>query len=72
MHFLSNASQAMEGVGEVVISAKRKDNQVEISFKDTGSGIKKEIIDKIFDSFFSTKDLGTGLMELSKSTREIL
>ncbi len=33
----------------------------EISFADTGSGIKKEILDKIFDPFFSTGMSGMGL-----------
>jgi len=34
---------------------------VEISFADSGSGIKKEILDKIFEPFFTTKSEGIGL-----------
>jgi signal transduction histidine kinase len=40
-----------------------KDGTLRISFIDTGSGIKKEYLEKIFDPFFTTKpeDKGTGL-----------
>jgi len=34
---------------------------IEIQVQDTGCGIKQEIIDKIFDPFYTTKDNGTGL-----------
>jgi signal transduction histidine kinase len=36
-------------------------NQVEIIFKDTGEGIKKENLNKIFYPFFTTKNSGSGL-----------
>ncbi|MFQ5781108.1 MAG: nitrogen regulation protein NR(II), partial [Nitrospiria bacterium] len=36
-------------------------NQVEITFKDTGEGIKKGDLDKIFYPFFTTKSSGSGL-----------
>jgi signal transduction histidine kinase len=35
-------------------------NKVEIRFKDTGRGIKKEFRDKIFNHFFTTKPVGEG------------
>ena len=34
---------------------------VRISFKDTGIGMSKEILDRIFDPFFTTKQKGSGL-----------
>jgi signal transduction histidine kinase len=43
-------SQHNEGQGEV-----------QIIFEDTGIGIRKEILPKIFDPFFSTRSDGTGL-----------
>ncbi|MCK5154137.1 MAG: response regulator, partial [Spirochaetales bacterium] len=38
-----------------------KGKYIEIKIKDTGSGISKENIDKIFDPYFSTKETGSGL-----------
>lgn len=43
------------------ISPQNFDECVEISVTDNGPGIKKEIINKIFEPFFSTKTIGTGL-----------
>ena len=34
---------------------------MEISFKDTGCGISKDAMDKVFNPFFTTKSEGTGL-----------
>lgn len=34
---------------------------IKIEFVDTGSGMEESDIDKVFDSFYTTKDLGTGL-----------
>jgi signal transduction histidine kinase/DNA-binding response OmpR family regulator len=36
-------------------------NYIEIFIKDTGSGVPQDIIDKIFNPFFTTKSNGTGL-----------
>ena len=42
---------------------RRLENQVEVRIRDNGSGIPSDIIDKIFNPFFTTKptDQGTGL-----------
>ncbi len=56
-----NAVDAIAGAGEVAISTAMKDGVVEILFKDTGNGISKENIEKIFLPFFTTKEKGTGL-----------
>ena len=44
----------------VVVGAKNLGDQVLISVKDNGPGIPKEIKDKIFQPFFTTKPTGKG------------
>ncbi len=61
MNLLTNAQDAIEGDGEIKIEAKVKDDFIKITFKDTGVGISKKVLDKIFDPFFTTKKKGTGL-----------
>jgi two-component system NtrC family sensor kinase len=59
-----NAIQAMEGGGELFIDASYdpEHDMVVLTVRDTGSGIKKEILPNIFDPFFTTKSTkGTGL-----------
>ncbi len=56
-----NAVEAVFSSGEVIISTEKKNNTLEIRFTDTGIGIGRENIDKIFYPFFTTKDNGTGL-----------
>ncbi len=59
-----NAIQAMEGGGELFIAASYdpEPDMVILTVRDTGTGIKKEILPNIFDPFFTTKSTkGTGL-----------
>jgi len=44
----------------VIVTTKKIQNTIEISVKDNGSGIPKEIKDKIFQPFFTTKPTGQG------------
>lgn len=44
----------------VVVTTSLKDNNVEISIQDNGNGIPQNIIDKIFQPFFTTKPTGQG------------
>jgi len=61
LNLLTNAAQAIEERGEIVITTKRAGaDHVAISIADTGSGIPPEIMDKIRDPFFTTKEVGTG------------
>src|SRR4030065_265322 len=53
MNLITNAVAAMEGGGVLTISTRLNEpgNRVEILFKDTGHGIKREYRDKIFALF---------------------
>ena len=45
---------------------------IEIHFKDTGSGISKKNMEKVFAPFFTTKQTGTGLgLSVVKKVMEI-
>ena len=68
LNLLLNAMHSMSEGGEIYISTSAEDEHILISVKDSGCGIAADIIDKIFDPFFSTKGVwgkseisGTGL-----------
>ncbi len=57
-----NAADAMPDGGKINITTcfDEKKNKVVVVFEDTGTGIPEDIIEKIFDPFFSTKETGKG------------
>lgn len=61
MNIIVNASQAIEGDGEIFIKTYQKDRDIYIAVKDTGAGIKEENVSKIFEPGFTTKGVGVGL-----------
>ncbi len=57
-----NAVDAMEGVGALKVVLKElKNNQIAIDISDTGKGISKKNLSKVFNPGFSTKKRGWGL-----------
>jgi two-component system sensor histidine kinase HydH len=61
LNILINAMQAMPTGGNIFIYIRVANDKVMILFEDTGDGISSEILEKIWDPFFTTKDKGTGL-----------
>jgi signal transduction histidine kinase len=60
LNIINNAVAAMEGGGVLTISAHRADGAVRVGFTDTGYGIARENMDKIFEPFFTSKRVGEG------------
>ncbi|MBF0568030.1 MAG: response regulator [Nitrospirae bacterium] len=60
LNILANACQAIEGNGEVKMKTRSEGDTVRIEISDTGSGVPKDKIDKIFETFFTTKPVGKG------------
>ncbi|MEP0009363.1 MAG: HAMP domain-containing sensor histidine kinase, partial [Balneola sp.] len=59
-NLITNSIHAIEGDGEISISAKETEGKTIVSITDSGCGIPDEILNKIFDPFFTTKEQGKG------------
>ncbi|WP_455211951.1 PAS domain S-box protein [Kaarinaea lacus] len=75
MNLIINARDAMQGRGRLTLNLRQiqcgdcvctscrqpvKGDYVELAVIDTGSGITQDIIDRMFEPFFSTKEVGKG------------
>lgn len=61
VNLMENALQAMPEEGEVAISSRTSGGMAEISVVDTGPGLPEDIMERLFEPYFSTKTNGTGL-----------
>jgi signal transduction histidine kinase len=61
LNLIMNARAAMPNGGVFTIATNYVDNEIRISLCDTGIGISKENLAKIFEPYFTTKETGTGL-----------
>ena len=61
LNILINAMQAMPDGGRILIEVGAGDHLVTVHFDDEGQGIPHENLGKIWDPFFTTKEMGTGL-----------
>jgi len=60
VNLVVNASQSMSGGGRITVSTRSCDENIYLTVKDNGPGISKEVLEKIFVPFFTTKDVGEG------------
>ena len=61
LNVLINSMQAMPDGGRILIEVSAGDHHVTVHFDDEGQGIPHENLEKIWDPFFTTKEMGTGL-----------
>ncbi len=66
MNILTNAIQAINAKKEksnnerIIITTKDVNGSIQISIKDSGIGMTEEVKHRIYEPFFTTKDVGEG------------
>lgn len=60
LNLLTNAAQAIDGMGRIQIRSWADAQGIHVSLQDNGRGMPPEVMVKIFDPFFTTKPVGQG------------
>jgi signal transduction histidine kinase len=60
INIIKNAVEAMPKGGTLTIRSKKLNDNVEFSFADTGAGMTKSVLDKLWSPLFTTKAKGMG------------
>jgi len=61
VNVVKNSVDAMPHGGSLIIKSRRKNGNVEITIADTGVGMPRDVLEKIWTPFFTTKAKGMGL-----------
>src|SRR5699024_7142408 len=61
INLIKNAIEAIQKDGEIIIQPQMIKNDICIDIIDDGPGIPNDVIDKLDQPFFTTKEEGTGL-----------
>ena len=72
LNIIQNALQSRQDALELKISSRVADNCVEISIADNGCGIAAENLSRVFDPFFTTRQVGSGTGMGLTVAREII
>ncbi len=63
-HIVDNAVKALAesraGRKELAVSSRAVSGRIRVEFADTGAGIPEDVIRKVFDPFFTTREVGCG------------
>jgi two-component system NtrC family sensor kinase len=60
VNLLNNACDAMDGPGRLSVKSYMRNGHIRLTIADTGHGMDAEQIEKIFDPFYTTKEVGKG------------
>lgn len=60
LNLIKNASDAIEDKGDIYLTTRQDDDCVVVEIKDNGPGIPEDVMSKIRDPFFTTKEVGKG------------
>ena len=65
LNIINNAKDAIieskNSKGKITITLLKKDNNAVVEIKDNGGGMPEEILDRIYEPYFTTKEQGKGL-----------
>ena len=61
LNLILNAIEAVADHGKVRVSMVRADDSVSVIVDDDGPGVSDELLDRVVEPFFTTKDAGSGL-----------
>jgi signal transduction histidine kinase len=61
MNVLLNAAQAIDTHGLIRIRTGMEEDKIHIDIRDTGRGIAPDRLDRVFEPFYTTQDVGKGL-----------
>jgi signal transduction histidine kinase len=60
LNILLNATQAMQQPGEITVSTKQEKNKIITILHDNGPGIAEAVLQRVFEPFYTTKEVGQG------------
>ena len=60
MHIIMNAAEAIDNIGIITIKTFKEDSRIAIEISDTGKGMTDDVKRKMFNPFYTTKDVGEG------------
>jgi len=61
INLMKNALQAMRAGGTLSVTARVVGSEIEIKVTDTGPGMSREVMERLFEPFFTTREQGSGL-----------